>query len=241
MAITRAESQQADQIVQSLSESYQVTVVKDWGEQEAEAPGDGWQGGYWSLNELHTLREAVADLANAMGGADRFIRNVGSVTISQEEMKHRGLTSPGRIRFTASPVSIDKWTVVHELGHAWDGHFGWRLSKALQKHTGGHTNWLVRLFKKWSGQCDEECRLPGCNSFGYFYGDVPPAGSDTNFNRKEDFAEAVAAYCYPTEAQSRVERFKADDRYRELLYYADYTQTKRRAFVDELVKGTISV
>jgi hypothetical protein len=241
MAITKADSQQADQIAQNLLATYQIIIVKDWGEWGAEAPTDDWQGGYWSLEELHTLQGAIADLARAMEGADKFTTNVGSLIISQEEMEHRGLASPGRIRFTASPVSIDKWTVVHELGHAWDDHFGGRLSKALQKHTGGYTNWLVKLFKKWFRQCDEDCRLPGCNSFGYFYGGVPPAGSDTNFNHREDFAEAVAAYCYPAVAQSRVERFKEDDRYRELLYYADYTQTERWAFVGGLIRGAITV
>jgi len=107
----------------------------------------------------------------------------------------------------------------------------------LQAYTGGRTNWLARLIKKWRHQCDEDCRWPGCNSFGYFYAGAPPAGSDRNFNRKEDFAESVTAYVYPTVAQSRVERFKDDDDYGDLLYYSDYTQTKRWAFVDGLVRS----
>ena len=82
--------------------------------------------------------------------------------------------------------------------------------------------------------------MPGCNRWGYFYGDIPPAGSDQNFNRKEDFAESVTAYVYPAMVQARVDRFK-DGPYRELLYYADYTQTRRWAFVDGLIKGTIPV
>jgi hypothetical protein len=41
--------------------------------------------------------------------------------------------------------------------------------------------------------------------------------------------------------QGRVERFKDDDSYRDLLYYPDYTQTLRWAFVDGLIKGTIVV
>jgi hypothetical protein len=91
------------------------------------------------------------------------------------------------------------------------------------------------------GECDERRRLPGCNLFGYFYGDVPPAGSDRNFNRKEDFAESVTAYVYPALVQQRVEPFKDDERYRELLYYTDYTRTQRWAFVDGLIKGTLTI
>ena len=83
--------------------------------------------------------------------------------------------------------------------------------------------------------------MPGCNRYGYFYGDVPPAGSDQNFNRKEDFAESVTSYVYPALVQPRVDRFKDDEQYRDLLYYADYTQTRRWTFVEGLIKGTIIV
>ena len=57
----------------------------------------------------------------------------------------------------------------------------------------------------------------------------------------EDFAESVAAYFYPDVAQARVERFKENDLYRDVLYYADYTQTRRWAFVQALIEGTIVV
>ncbi|GAB4532309.1 MAG: hypothetical protein Kow0063_12660 [Anaerolineae bacterium] len=240
MTIARAESQQADQIVRDLQESYQMSVVKDWGE-GTEADPQAWRGGEWSLDELRTLQTGVADLAQAMGGPAKFVQNIGAIRISQVEMKHRGLASVHGIRFTASDISIDLWTVVHELAHVWDARSGWRLSKALESYTGGRTNWVAMLLKRARRQCDEQSRLPGCNRFGYFYGDVPPAGADRNFNRREDFAESVAAYVYPARVQGRVDRFKDDEGYRDLLYYADYTQTRRWAFVDGLVRGTIVV
>jgi hypothetical protein len=240
MTITRADSEQADQISRTLQESYQINIVKDWGE-GTEADPQEWSGGEWSLDELRTLQTAVADLANAMGSPEKFVQNIGSITISQVEMKYRGLASVHGIKFTASAISIDAWTVVHELAHVWDANSGWRLSRTLESYTGGRTSLLAMTLQRMRGQCDEKRRLPGCNRFGYFYGDVPPAGSDQNFNRKEDFAESVTAYVYPALVQGRVDRFKDDEHYRDQLYYADYTQTRRWAFVDGLVKGTINV
>lgn len=241
MPIMRADHQLADQAVQRLAELYQIIVRKDWGEADPDAGEEGWRGGEWSLEELDILQQGVADLAEAMGGHDVFARNIGQINISQVDMKHRGLASVHGIRFTSSSMSIDAWTVVHELGHVWDARFGWRLSKALQAYTGGHTNWLAMLVKKWQGQCDDDGRWPGCNRAGYFYGGPPPAGSDKNFNRVEDFAESVAAYVYPDVVQARVNQFREDPRYRDLLYYADYRQTRRWAFIDGLIKGAIIV
>lgn len=238
MAISRENSQLADQIVRHLAETYRITVVRDWGER---TPGGDWHEGEWSVGELNTLREGIIDLTSAMGGIDKFARQIGSVTISQVDVTSRGQASKGRVEFTTGSISIDTWTVVHELGHIWDANFGWRLSRALQAYTGGRTCWPAMHVKKWFGRCDKERRLPGCNQFGYFYGCRPPAGADGNFSRLEDFAESVTAYVYPDVAQSRVMRFEGHDSYGELLYYPDFTQTSRWAFVDGLIKGTIVV
>lgn len=241
MAILKADRHLADQISQNLAEVYQITLIKDWGELITAETGEDWQKGEWSLEKLYILQQAITDLSNAMVGPANLVQKLGPVTIRLAEMKHRGLASKGEVKFTTGKASIDLWTVVHELAHVWDARFGWRLSEALQTYTGGYTNWFAMQFKKWRGDCDEQLRQPGCNRFGYFYSGPPPAGSDGNFNRKEDFAESVAGYVYPTVVQTRVDRFKNNDRYRELLYYSDYTQTKRWAFVDGLVKGTIVV
>jgi hypothetical protein len=241
MALNRAESELADGIVENLSLNYQVTVVKDWGETTDEGAGVEWRAGEWSLDELHTLQSSISGLANAMGGTRAFIDKLGGIIISQEAIKYRGLASSRGVKFTSSPVSIDQWTVVHELAHVWDAHSKWRLSKALEDYTGGYTSLIAMLVKRWRTGFDEERRLPGCNRFGYFYGDVPPAGSDQNFNRKEDFAESVAGYVYPLLVQPRVDRFKDDERYRSLLYYPDYTETKRWSFVKGLIEGTVFV
>ena len=91
----------------------------------------------------------------------------------------------------------------------------------------------------WS-YCDEDNRRPGCNAAGYFYGGIPPKGSDVNFNREEDFAESVAAYVFPDEAQQWVERWY-DTPYQEMLWYQDYHETPRWEYVNSLIEGTITV
>jgi hypothetical protein len=78
-------------------------------------------------------------------------------------------------------------------------------------------------------------RKPGCNEAGYFYGGIPPKGSDAGFNRQEDFAESVAAYVFPITAQAEVERLYRHTIYEALLYYGDYKKTARYQYVDNLL------
>ena len=105
-------------------------------------------------------------------------------------------------------------------------------------------------------------RLPGCNRAGYFYKNKP-SGSDWNFNRVEDFTESVAMYVgwrknndlsewaearinvhlLPNGAQDK--HFGVDNwaDYKKYFYPedGDYTKTLRWKFVDELVKGKLTV
>jgi hypothetical protein len=238
--VSKDEMREANRIVKALAEFYQVTVAKDWGEEKT-PEGVFYRKGKWSLKELRALRQGIDDLARALGGADEFVNNLGSVTITQVEMSSRGRASKGSAKFTASDISFDTWTIVHELAHVWDANLKWRLSRALERYTGGRSLRLAVRFKMWLKQCDTDRRLPGCNRFGYFYGGIPPAGSDRNFNRREDFAESVVAYVYPDSAQGKVEKYRGHKTYGELLYYKDYAETKRWEFVDGLIKGTILI
>lgn len=221
-------------LMSELATTYQVLVSEIEDRERPSGPSP------WSLDELSLLLEAVTNVAQAMGGVAAFVDRLGDIPMRQVDMAHRGLASERGIDFTASSASIDKWTVVHELGHVWDARQGWRLSRALQDYTGGRTCWLAGRLKQWLGRCDGQNRWPGCNRSGYFYAGLPPAGSDRNFNRREDFAEALAAFVYPAEAQSRVERFRGDPDYEALLYYADYTQTGRWSFVDALLRDELA-
>jgi hypothetical protein len=93
---------------------------------------------------------------------------------------------------------------VHELSHTWDANNKWGLSRELEKYTGGFSNPILGLVKRFIGPADSGLyapeeksgrrgRLPGCNAAGYFYGDRP-SGSNWMFNRVEDFAECVCMY-----------------------------------------------
>jgi len=84
---------------------------------------------------------------------------------------------------------------------------------------------------------DKDKRLPGCNADGYFYGGIPAAGSDDNFTELEDFAESVAAYVYPDDAQKKV-RIYLNTAYEHYLYDPDYRTTLRWQYVDALIHST---
>ena len=106
-------------------------------------------------------------------------------------------------------------------------------------------------------------RKPGCNAAGYFYGDKP-SGSNWRFNRKEDFAESVAMYvgwnndnALSQMAHGRIKRYLLPNGEKDKTYgvadnwadYAkyfypeqgDYTKTKRWQFIDELMRGKLSL
>jgi hypothetical protein len=101
--------------------------------------------------------------------------------------------------------------------------------------------------------------MPGCNAAGYFYGDKP-SGSNWQFDRREDFAESVVMYCgwgnnneLSKTAHGRIERYLLSNGRKDPIYriadhwsdYAhwfyppqgDYTQTKRWAFVHQLMRN----
>ncbi|MBI5964080.1 MAG: SUMF1/EgtB/PvdO family nonheme iron enzyme [Chloroflexi bacterium] len=198
--IDKSQSGKAAKILQSLRTDFSIEIPADWGDDSK----GGWHKGVWTIAELDMLYKAVDLLAEAMRGRDKFIRNLGGMTIRKADIGSYGAESLAhRVSFSAKG-SISAWSVVHELAHAWDANFKWTLSTALEKYTEGSTSKLrsqgARLVGNWdAGPNGEENkpgrhgRLPGCNAAGYFYGDKP-SGSNWHFNRKEDFAESVAMY-----------------------------------------------
>jgi hypothetical protein len=225
--------------------------------------GCGWQDGHWSIFELRMMRSTIA-LMNAQFGG-RFTSLIGKVKFAKKPIAcGRGCTygsrSSSSIILDDDPskpsadyinmdrsyghiingkVDFDSWTIVHELGHAWDAHFGWSLSDDLQEYTGGYTNLYGGRLKKRHGYCDPEGRYPGCNDFGYFYGGTPPKGAGPGFNRLEDFAESVTAYMFPAQAQSIVRERYGDPQseYHDLFYYSDYRLTRRWSYIHKLIHG----
>ena len=196
----KADLQFATETISRLRSDYGLDVITDWGED----PDGSWQNGLWARDELERLQRNILLLASTMGGRERFVNNLDHVAIQKADIgTHGGEALAHKVSLsTKRPASA--WTIVHELAHAWDANYRWRLSVALEKYTGGRTSYVLGLLKRFSGRADaspfkagkepgRRGRLPGCNASGYFYGDKP-SGSDWNFNRKEDFAESVAMY-----------------------------------------------
>jgi len=225
---------------------YQVDIVVDWGyadngilraffpvsPEHAKLYGWGcltWTEGEWSLKELQEVDKGVKDLAMALGSPVRFAGKMGgTIYVSQEDIGFPGQTFPPNVvKFRSIPKdypeSFSHWSVVHEFGHVWDFHYGNWLS-----------NWLVAITGGYVAQPEKNCEnwKRGCNTAGYYYGGIPAKGSDTNFNAWEDFAESVAAYMYPIEAQDYVEKYFKNT----AIYYKDYKQLPRWEYIDFLAK-----
>ena len=102
----------ANAIVNELQSTYRVSLLVDWGyhfiPNPIPDPPDPlnnqaqtycyWQEGSWTINELHTLLQGVQSLTYSMKGANKFIENIGGVTVSQDPINARGLTSPHRVQ-----------------------------------------------------------------------------------------------------------------------------------------------
>jgi len=267
-----SESKFASDKLALLRSKYRVQVLPDWGFENPDGSG-AWRQGTWSKTELDKLQNATTLLADLMGGARKFTKNLGSVTVKKSEMgTHGGEALIHEISFS-SKGSFSAWTVIHEMAHAWDANNDWKCSVALERYTGGYTSKFFSLIRKLFGKSDcgissdeekpgRRGRLRGCNAAGYFYGDQP-SGSNWNFNRREDFAEAVAMYVgwgtnneLSAWAEARIKRYLLKNGashknfgvdnwadYAEYFYPpgGDYTRTKRWKFVNDLIHGKVEV
>lgn len=247
----------AKTIADNLLNNYGVEIEVDWGNRPVHSfqwawppvvSSTQWVEGRWTIIELQTVEEAISDMAALMGSAARFRALLGPLKVKMAARTcGRGCTpyfgtavrfldrgSPPATVDVQNRNNIDKWTVVHEFGHAWDRNCGWQLSVRLEQYTKGHTSWFERLMLK---DRDADQRLPGCNRVGYFYGGTPPKGSDAGFNRKEDFAESVTASVYPFVAQKTIAHYAEDALY-SCLCYPDFKLTDRWAYIQSLIEGS---
>jgi hypothetical protein len=195
----RSDSQYAQEKVAQLKSEYQVEVVTDWGDGEG-----GWMPGAWTRTELDRLHSAIDLMVEVMLGKEKFVHHLAGVTVRKSDIgTHGGEALAHRVSLSVRGA-FSSWTVVHEFAHAWDANYGWRLSRLLEKYTGGFTSPFLAGILKVAGLSDTDRlragkspgrygRRPGCNRAGYFYGDRP-SGSNWSFNRIEDFAESVAMY-----------------------------------------------
>ena len=195
----QADSQYAQAKLAQLKGAYQVDILADWGDGEGE-----WKAGTWTKAELDRLHAQTVLMAGMMGGNEKFVHHLGGVTVKKSDIgSHGGEALAHRVSLSIKG-SFSAWTVVHEFAHAWDANYHWKLSRLLEKYTGGFTNPALSLARRLVRLADSGAfhpenqpgrygRWPGCNRAGYFYGDKP-SGSNWSFNRLEDFAESVAMY-----------------------------------------------
>ena len=231
--MNRSDAQIAVEKMSRLKSDFQVDVLSDWGEE-----ADTWREGLWSLDELDRLHNVLACLSDCIGGAEKLRIGTGGVAVRKADMgSHGGEALKHRVSFSTKH-SFTAWTVVHEFAHAWDANYKWKLSRALEKYTGGFTNPVLSLGKRLAGRSDSRVfgfeqkpgrqgRLPGCNRAGYFYGDKP-SGSNWNFNRVEDFAESVAMFVgwergndLSDWAKARLDRYLLEDGARHKYFGID--------------------
>ncbi len=220
------ELQRADEILNTLANDYDVKIRKDWG-WRGSLWARKWNAGAWTLDELETILQEVTDLATAMGGAQNFRATLGGVRIHRKDMDNPGEANAHDVWLSTTTWNgTDPWTVVHELGHAWDAAHGWKLSKDMQSAMGaGFAHPILHFFD------------PDNPAYWYDPGNgPPPCGIDGNFDRKEDFAEAVAAYVDPQEAQQRANRrnWPYTDPARG-YNYADFYATPRGQHIQALM------
>ena len=169
----RSDFQYAQEKLAQLKADYQVDVVADWGESDGK-----WTPGAWTKAELDKLYKAINLMVDAMGGKEKFIEHLGGVTVRKADIgTHGGEALAHRVSLSIKG-SFSSWTVVHEFAHAWDANYNWRLSRLLEKYTGGFTSPFLAGILKVAGLSDTERfrpgkkpgrygRRPGCNRAGF--------------------------------------------------------------------------
>jgi hypothetical protein len=180
-----------------------------------------------TAGHLAAILAGVRGLAGLMGSSDGFIARLQGVEFRIVQTRHGGFGRAHGVSLNRNGFEV--WTVVHELGHAWDGVNGWKLSERMRNRVGAgrHKRWygLPHLF--W----------PADKRYWYYPGNnPPPCGIDANFNAKEDFAEAVTASVFPEEAARRADArgWPYADPARGYAY-ASYSETPRAGFILELL------
>lgn len=178
--------------------------------------------GEWPETALSTFHSACDSLFYVLLPRAENIHWIKDWVIRAENIRQLGLTAKGWIKFNAPYLT--PWTVVHEFGHAWDYGFGLSLSARMRRFTQSRGP-IPLLHSLW----------PANEKFWYRPGSLPPpCGKDGNFNRLEDFAEAVAAYVFPEEASKRASERNMG--YAQFGYESFYA-TPRGRFIRDLIQN----
>ena len=189
-------------------------------------------GAGWDHQKTYTVYSTGMTMAFSLGKFSDVQSLIGPVTFYIRDMKPAGTTYYDQVVLNAG--GFTNWTVAHELGHVLDFNYNMNLSKGLEQFTGGMTDAIQgAAFRNGQTDCTDSYG-PGCNNAGYYYGGIPPKGSDRNFNRKEDFAESFAAVFYANVAEGYVRRYDRTEL--DGLYYSSYSQTTRGIWTYVLIE-----
>ena len=246
--ISRDEAERADVLVKTLK-TYNIFFGADWGEYSSSSASKipfvqqscGWYDGEWKMSELLETYLGVTDLAVAMGGRDKFIQNIGRrFVVMKADTEARAYTYGNIIVVTNHHNNLKRFTVVHELAHAWDNHHHNLISVGMEKATGGYTG-----SRKDPTAHNEYCakhdfRASGCNDDQYFYGGIPAYVSNNgHFDRREDFAYSVAAYVYLNEFHKEYITKTYIRDHKNLEYtVADFRNSKRWLYINAWMQAT---
>jgi RHS repeat-associated protein len=170
--ITRGQAPGAEKIIDDLRKAYHIYVEKDFFALEDWCaypeppppnvlPGDPlWYPGVWELSELDTVKKGVEKLAGEFLSPAEFRRIVGGARIDRyrgqshwKQWVSRWVWKEEPAAFTAASITIfstpNERTIVHELGHVWDG-LPPRITPLIKEFVGeGETPWERRMNKGW--------------------------------------------------------------------------------------------
>jgi RHS repeat-associated protein len=191
--------------------------------------------GRWNLNELKTIYQTGADISSAVGGIDNMKKLFGNVNFEKKVMADNARGDAHHVWLNSDSSKWKNWDIAHELGHSWDALSGWENSRELENFTGGHTNLFQGLLFRFGLSGCVNDLITGCNYAGYYYGGVPPKGSNLLFNRKEDFAETFAAFIYPEKAQNFISATAATNKEWNQFRYDNYLMTPRGLWISTIV------
>ena len=102
----------------------------------------------WHAHDLELLYASIALFAEVMGGNENYKRQLGEILIERTDTgTSLALAYKDRIHLSEKS-QFSAWSVIHELAHVWDAKNQWKLSLALEEHTGGVTDSALSEMKK---------------------------------------------------------------------------------------------
>jgi hypothetical protein len=188
----RSEADRARKAVKELSR-YSVIIHEDFGwKNGAGGSCDEWIEGNWrSAWELEQILTGVAKMANAMGGKQKFARNMGRTIVNRSpadwqpfvnartvfvfDIRFYDLTFYEGSSLERNSEDEVRNTIVHEFAHLWDNRHLFTYSSLMKKVTES-----TRRNGKY---------VPG--------GDAAMKDAISPANSWEDWADAVGHFLFP--------------------------------------------